>query len=84
MTDEKENKAVEKLSDIDRMAIELAKTNRKLALCQAEKALAQHETAEVSYKYVVLQVYMKYGLSESDAIDENGNILRGGAVAQQQ
>ena len=61
------------------MALELAKANRKVALAQAEKALAQNETSELAYKYVVLQLYMKYGLTESDAISETGEVLRGGA-----
>lgn len=69
-----------RLADIDRMALELAKSNRKTALAQAEKALAQNETAELAYKYIVLQLYMKYGLTESDAISENGEIIKGGAV----
>jgi hypothetical protein len=66
------------------MALELAKANRKVALAQAEKALAQNETAELGYKYVVLQLYMKYGLTELDAINENGLVVRGGAVQQGQ
>lgn len=70
---------VEQLKDTDKMALELAKSKRLLALAQAEKALAQNETADLSYKYVVLQLYMKYGLTEDDAISEKGEILRGGA-----
>jgi len=70
---------VEQLQELDRMALELAKSKRHLALAQAEKALAQNDTADVSYKYVVLQLYMKYGLTEADAIDESGKILRGAA-----
>lgn len=66
-----------KLEETDRMALELSKMNRRLAQAGAEKALAQNETAELHYKYTVLQVYMKYGLSSTDSIDENGNILRG-------
>lgn len=73
-----------RLSEVDRLSLELAKSNRRLALANAEKALAQNETAEVSYKYVVLQLYMKYGLSEADAINEQGEILKGGAVSQNQ
>lgn len=75
---------VERLSEVDRMALELAKANRKVALAQAEKALAQNETAELGYKYVVLQLYMKYGLTEADAINENGLVVRGGALPQGQ
>lgn len=71
-----------KLRDIDRMVIELAKANKKTALAQAEKSLAQNELAELSYKYVVLQLYMKYGLTEADVITESGEIIKGGAQAK--
>lgn len=71
------NRAVEKIDEVDRLTIELAKANRKTILAQAEKALAQNETAELAYKYVILQIYMKYGLTASDAINEKGEILRG-------
>jgi hypothetical protein len=72
----------EKLQETDRLALELAKANRKTALANAEKAIAQNETADLAYKYVILQLYMKYGLTEQDAISEQGEILRGGAVKQ--
>lgn len=72
----------EVLSSEDKHVLEMAKMNRKLALASAEKALAENNSAELSYKYVVLQLYMKYGLSEADAIDEQGNILRGANVAK--
>jgi len=65
------------LAQEDKHALEMAKMNRKLALSAAEKALAENNAAEISYKYVVLQIYMKYGLTESDAIDEQGFVLRG-------
>lgn len=71
---------VTKLADADRMVIELAKANKKLALANAEKALAQNETADINYKYMVLQLYMKYKLTPQDTIDESGNIIRGGAT----
>lgn len=74
----------EKMSETDRMQLELAKARRQTALAQAEKALAQNETAELNYKYVILQLYMKYGLSQVDAISENGDIVRGGAAAYAQ
>lgn len=67
----------EQLVPEDRHALEIAKMNRKLALSAAEKALAENNAAEISYKYVVLQLYMKYGLTEADAIDEQGFVLRG-------
>lgn len=74
----------ERLSEVDRMALELAKSNLKLANAQAEKTLAQSETAQLAYKYVVLQLYMKYSLTEADAINENGLVIRGGALQQGQ
>jgi hypothetical protein len=72
----------ERLQETDRLTLELAKSNRKTALANAEKAIAQNETAELAYKYIVLQLYMKYGLTEQDAISEQGEILRGGAAKQ--
>jgi hypothetical protein len=67
----------EQLSQEDRHTLDIAKMNRKLALAAAEKALAENNSAELSYKYVVLQLYMKYGLTEVDAIDEQGFVHRG-------
>lgn len=74
--------APQKLLDIDRMALELARQQRATALAEARTALAQNEKAELAYKYVVLQLYMKYGLSDADAISETGDIVRGGALQQ--
>ncbi len=68
-----------KLEEIDRMALELAKTQRQVSVAEAKTALANNEKSELQYKYVVLQLYMKYGLTAADAINENGDILRGGA-----
>lgn len=73
-----------KLMDVDRMALELAKQRRQTALAEAKTALAQNENAELAYKYVVLQIYMKYGLTDADAISENGDIVKNGALMPQQ
>jgi len=73
-----------RLSDIDRMALELARQQRLTALADARAAIAQNEKAELSYKYVVLQLYMKYGLTDADAISEGGDIVKGGALPQNQ
>jgi hypothetical protein len=85
MEEEKDVQVVtnQKLSEVDRMALELAKSNKKIALAQAEKALAQNDTAEIAYKYTVLQIYMKYKLTEVDAITEGGEIIRGGNQSTQ-
>lgn len=66
----------ERLSDEDRHALDLAKMNAKLAVSQAEKALAENRAAEQAFKYLVLQLYVKYGLTEADGIDENGFVHR--------
>jgi hypothetical protein len=69
-----------RLGDVDRLALELAKSRRETALAEAKTALANNEKSELSYRYVVLQLYMKYGLNETDAISENGEVVRGGAL----
>lgn len=72
-----------KMQDVDRMSLELAKANRKTAVAEAQTALAKNENAELAYKYVVMQIYLKYGLTANDAINENGDIIINGAVPQQ-
>lgn len=69
------------LMDVDKLQLELAKSNRKTALANAQKALAENEVAELKYKYLVLQIYMRYGLTEADAISETGDIIKGGALS---
>jgi hypothetical protein len=86
MSDQEQTPAqpVEKISEEDRLNLELAKANRKVALANAEKALAQNESSEVSYRYVVLQIFMKYGMSpNADLLHEDGTVKRGGLLEQQ-
>lgn len=71
----------ETLSEADRHVLEVANLNMKVARSNAEKAIAENNSADVSYRYVVLQLYMKYGLTSSDALDEKGVIHRGVNVA---
>lgn len=74
----------EKISEEDRLNLELAKSNRKVALANAEKALAQNEASELNYRYVVLQLFMKYGLNPTaDLLREDGTVLRGGLLEHQ-
>lgn len=72
----------EKISEVDRMALELSKSQRAVALAEAKTALANNEKAELAYKYVVLQIYMKYGMTAQDALSESGEIVRGGALVK--
>lgn len=69
----------ERIVEVDRMALELAKSKREVALAEAKTALANNEKADLAYRYVVLQIYLKYGMNERDALSENGEIMRGGA-----
>lgn len=73
-----------RLLDVDRLALELARQRRQTVLAEAKTALAQNDNAELAYKYIVLQLYMKYGLSDADAIKEDGEIVFGGALPQNQ
>ncbi len=69
----------ERIVEVDKMALELAKCKREVALAEAKTALANNEKADLAYRYVVLQIYLKYGMNEKDALNENGEIVRGGA-----
>lgn len=84
MSEESVGAEKQSISEIDKMTLELAKSRRQLALTQVEKAVAQQEAAEIGYRYIVLQIYMKYGLTEADVIDEKGAILRGAATQNPQ
>lgn len=82
-----ENTAVsgpERLTDVDRLTLDLSKAKRQIALAEAKTALANNENAELNYKYLVLQIYMKYGLTVEDVISETGDIVRGGARQRNQ
>ena len=72
-----------RLSDVDKMALDLAKERRVTAQSEVKLAQAKGENAELSFRYVVLQLYMKYGLTNQDALAEDGTIVLGGALQQQ-
>lgn len=67
----------------DKQVLEKAKLQRQLAVKEAEKALAENNAAELQYKYLILQLYMKYGMTALDALDEQGNIHRNYQQKQQ-
>lgn len=65
------------LSDQDKTTLQISNMQLQLTKINAEKAAAQNESATYAHKYLVLQLYLKYGLStEKDGIDEHGNIVR--------
>jgi siderophore synthetase component len=69
-------KPVETLTEVERLSMELARTHVKLAAANAETALARNELAGLNHRYLILQLYHKYGLSEKDGIGEQGQIIR--------
>jgi len=71
-----------KLADVDKMALDLASERRTTAQSAVALAQAKSENAELAFRYVVLQLYMKYGLTNQDAISEDGTIIVGGAAQQ--
>lgn len=72
----------EMLEDNDRHALETVKLKVTLAVTSAEKALAQNDVAKLSYNNLLLQLAMKYSLTNQDVISEEGEILRGAANKQ--
>ena len=71
-----------KLSDIDKMALDLAKERKLTALAEAKTAMANNEKAELTYRYTILQIYYKYGLKEGDLLSEDGSVIFDGANKQ--
>ncbi len=73
MTEEK--KENEKIDDMDRMTLEVAK-QRRLA------AIASAEVADLAHKNLVMQLFLKYGLTAQDTIrEDSGEIVRNGETA---
>ena len=71
----------QKIDDADRLKIDQAKTEKKLALANAEKAIAQNDLADMKYRNVVLELYVRYGLGVTDAINEDGTIIKNGSTS---
>lgn len=69
-------KKVESISEADKNTLGMASLSCQITKANAEAAIAKHETSEVTYKYVVAQLYIKYGLTKGDTITENGDIIK--------
>lgn len=67
---------VERLTDADKAVLDLAKAKSELALANAKTALAQSEAAQLSCHNVILQLAIKYHLSDGDTINDDGSIKR--------
>lgn len=66
----------ERLHPDDVHVLERANTRRQLTHSQAEKAAADNEVAELQYKNVIMQLFLKYGLTARDSITQEGVITR--------
>jgi hypothetical protein len=65
------------LSEEDKHKLIVSAMSRKLAQANVEKALAQNESADLSHKYLLLQIQLKYKISPGeDKITEDGEIIR--------
>jgi hypothetical protein len=67
---------VERLTDLDKSFLDLAKARRETALANAKTALAQSEISELSYNNAILQLAIRYRLADGDIINEDGSITR--------
>ncbi len=67
------------LQESDRLSLELAKAKKAIAAAEARTALANSENAELTYRLVIMQIYRKYSLTDTDALTENGEIIKNGA-----
>lgn len=59
----------------DLNTIQQAKVSAAFMRALADKAIAEQRQAELQVKNIVLMAYLKYGLSNNDKIDEEGNII---------
>jgi hypothetical protein len=72
--------AAERLSDADMLSLERANNKRQLALSNAKAATSEAEAAELTYKTLILQLFLKHGLTQEDVINPDGTIRRGAKV----
>lgn len=71
-------KMEERISEEELRQIADAKSKAVLAVSQAERAAAVAKIQELEVRNLVLSIFNKYGLVwNSDAIHENGQIIRG-------
>lgn len=67
----------ERITDQDKHFLDMAIMQRKLAISEAR-------SAELAHNHIVLQLYMKYGMSvEKDMIDDQGVIKRNSIPKQE-
>jgi len=68
--------AQERMPDSDLLALERANTKRQLSLSDAKNSTLAAEAADMAYKNLVLQLFLKHGLTAEDTITVDGTINR--------
>ncbi len=71
----------EMLGADDYAAFTLSRARKELALAHAEKAVVQHELAEMSHENLALRLAVRYGLTDGDKITDKGEIMRTSRLA---
>lgn len=59
----------------DLNTIQQAKFNVAYMQALTDRAVAEQKQAELQVKNILLMAYLKYGLSNNDKIDDEGNII---------
>jgi hypothetical protein len=64
-----------KLTDEERNIIAAAKNRAILSATQADKAVAEAKVAELEYRNIIQQIFIRYGLTVNDTIEEKTGII---------
>ena len=67
---------VERLTSDDQAALDAAKAKKESALTAAKLAVSEGENAELRYNNLVLNIALKYRLSDGDSFSPDGLITR--------
>jgi hypothetical protein len=67
----------ERIIENDKLTIDLAKSKVETAIASVNAAKSALEAAEMTYRYMVLQLFNKYDLTSQDSITNEGVIQRG-------
>lgn len=77
MSEKEEKNKAEFLDPADMAQISAAKSKVALAVSEAEKTSANAKIADLEYRVLVQHIFLKYGMSVNDRIeDNNGQIIR--------
>lgn len=71
-----EEKEFSRISEADRNTLGLLIVKKELAYANVETAIAKQENIELSYKYFINQLYIKYNLNPKDQLTHNGDIIK--------